>query len=137
MPHGHGARKQEEELDRVAAFLSFLFTDVLAFRTYVCRGSYVPSSASKRAAFLLGLPLIYWRRDGIIGIIRFTTDRRDASRDTLSVRGAPHAHGARYEERRERESGCDTAEDWTTSYGCCARDYVALAAALVLRDAER
>jgi len=106
VPHGQGARKQEEELDRGAAFLSFFFfrfTVVLPFRTYVCRGSYVPSSASKRADLLLGLSPIYRRRDRIIGITRFTTtDRRDASRDTLSEREAPHAHGAR-EEARERE----------------------------------
>lgn len=55
-------------MSRAAAFSLFL-TFALAFRTYFYRGSYAPSSASKRAQhFLLYLPLIYWRRDGIVGI---------------------------------------------------------------------
>lgn len=114
------ARTRGEEAGgraRSRGSLSFFLTVVLAFRTYVCRGSYAPSSASKRADFLLGLPLIYRRRDGII---RFTTtDRRDASRDTLSERDAPHAHGAVWEKERKREQQYTAGPP--RSCGCCAR----------------
>lgn len=71
--HKYGASKvgtRKSSISRSSLFFFFFFfTVVHVFRTYFCRGSYAPSSASKPARhFLLGLPSIYWRRDGIIGI---------------------------------------------------------------------
>lgn len=93
-------------------YFFFCFTVVFAFRTYFCRGSYAPSSASKPATLSArpGLDISAARRD--IGIRFTTTDRRDASRDTFSG-----------EELRARtERGRVRMDGSPRNCGCCARD---------------